>query len=101
MPREKVSSLIGKKGDYVKEVKRTCGTKTHFKEDSGGPQQTLQLEGKLPDVYRAHVMMMKRYHDTERAAAPVQEPAKEAVVSDLQAQLAALQQQLEDAKAKR
>ncbi|CAE8712751.1 unnamed protein product, partial [Polarella glacialis] len=64
-------AMIGPKGEYIKFVRRLTGTKIHFDDapmkSSGVREQTLHIRGPLLSVYRAHVVMMKRYHDDEDA----------------------------------
>lgn len=88
LPVEKVSGLIGKSGANISEVRRITGTKIHFEEAEGEePQQTLLIQGPLLNVYRAHALMMRRYHEMDLKGT--------GEVSDLKNQLEALQRQLE------
>lgn len=92
LPRDKVSALIGKSGEHVRSVRKDTNTNIHFDEAKGSETQTMTIKGRLMDVYRAHALMMRKYHesDAERQA----EAVTSAHVSDLQAQLADLQKQL-------
>mmetsp|Transcript_60249 Transcript_60249/g.143596 ORF Transcript_60249/g.143596 Transcript_60249/m.143596 type:complete len:438 (+) Transcript_60249:151-1464(+) len=120
LPREMVSGLIGKQGANVQHIRRETGTKCRFEEAASGdaPQQTLHMQGPILSVYRAHVQMMRRYHEVQEtqtraqeAMSRPQEPkarppdsketpsqktsaAAEDQVKALQEQLASLQQQL-------
>jgi len=92
LPKEKVSSLIGRNGCHIQEVRRSTGTKIHFEEGGHDVLQTMLIQGPLLNAYRAHAMMMKKYHETERE---VQQPA---AVKELRSQLEELQKQLEEVK---
>jgi len=100
LPREKVSALIGKKGENVKLVRSQTGAKISFlgQRNDGGEETDLQelvLEGSLLSIYQAHALLMKRYHETERPPEPATDKEK---IADLQSQLAELQAQLAEAK---
>jgi len=62
LPRAKVSALIGKSGDHVRSVRKTTGTNVRFDESPGQDTQTMHIKGRLIDIWRAHAMMMRRYH---------------------------------------
>lgn len=92
MPTQKVPFLIGKKGEHIQSVRKATGTRIHFEDlrSPDEPQQTLLIQGPLLRAYRAHALMMKRYHDSEREANEAEQPS----VHQLQEQLADLQRQL-------
>jgi len=64
---KKISALIGRGGFYVQNVKRLVpGASVDFKEidqDRTRAEQMI-IRGSLINVYRAHALMMKRYHET-------------------------------------
>lgn len=62
LPRAKVSALIGKSGDHVRSVRKVTGTNVRFDEAPGQDTQTMHIKGRLMDTWRAHAMMMRRYH---------------------------------------
>merc|ERR1719443_388303 len=94
--------MIGIRGENVKQVRSATRTQIHFEEvqDKGSPTQTLVITGKVLDAYRAHVMMMKRYHDCEEEQRRAAEAAAEPDVSDLKKQVEELQRMLEATQAK-
>eukprot|EP00913_Durusdinium_trenchii_P021666 g20358.t1 len=65
LPPEKVSAMIGPGGQIVRNVRQSTSTSIHFSEVSGAREQTMHIKGPLLGVYRAHVMMMRRYHEHE------------------------------------
>eukprot|EP00439_Symbiodinium_sp_Y106_P024970 s480_g3.t1 len=66
LPPQKVSAMIGPGGQIVRNVRQTTGTHIHFDEvPHGAREQTMRIKGPLLGVYRAHVMMMQRYHEHE------------------------------------
>ncbi|CAJ1392141.1 unnamed protein product [Effrenium voratum] len=66
LPPEKVSAMIGPGGHIIKSVRHTTGTSIHFDEvHHGAREQTLHIKGPLLGVYRAHVLLMRRYHEHE------------------------------------
>jgi len=93
LPRAKVSALIGKSGDHVRSVRKETRTRVNFDEAPGQDTQTMTIKGRMMDVYRAHSMMMRRYHDEDKEVQQV-EVEKAAKVQGLQAQLADIQKQL-------
>jgi len=109
LPTSKVSALIGKRGEHITFVRRTTQTQVHFDEAAGGtdnPMQQMSIKGPLAQVYRAHALMMRRYHESELSApggpAPSSPPAAVAAVPDvssLQNHIADLQKQLEMVRA--
>lgn len=69
LPDKRCGALIGKRGEYVDFVERTTGSRVKFegnesRERSDG-MRTMSVVGKLMPVYAAHMLMMKRYLDTE------------------------------------
>lgn len=94
MPSAKVSVLIGTKGDHIKGVRRSTGTRIHFEEipSNGERQQTMLIHGPLLSVYRAHTLMMRKYHDDELE---FKHSRSGTGVEGLQEQLAGIQKQLE------
>mmetsp|Transcript_2466 Transcript_2466/g.6147 ORF Transcript_2466/g.6147 Transcript_2466/m.6147 type:complete len:420 (+) Transcript_2466:67-1326(+) len=95
MPRAKVSGLIGNKGSYVQGVRRQTGTQIHFDEDkAGGPDsQKMLIRGPLFGIYKAHMLMMKRYHEMEPPP-PTEPPSQEELLRKVQE----LERQLAEAK---
>lgn len=93
LPSQKVSALIGKKGENIQKVRRSTGARIHFEEvqGAGESQQTLLIQGPLLRVYKAHALMMRRYHEADMESAPVAETPS---VKQLQEQLEELQRQL-------
>lgn len=66
LPPQKVRALIGPRGDNVKNTRRATDTDIHFDEVApGANEQTMRIRGGILNVYRAHVQMMKMYHDDE------------------------------------
>jgi hypothetical protein len=92
----KVSALIGKKGEHVKSVRQMTGTNIVFGEVDQDDSQKMTVKGPLFGIYRAHAMLMKRYHEHGK---PPPEPEK-ANVEDLYAQLDSLQRQISEVQAK-
>mmetsp|Transcript_18992 Transcript_18992/g.35621 ORF Transcript_18992/g.35621 Transcript_18992/m.35621 type:complete len:470 (+) Transcript_18992:36-1445(+) len=69
LPPHKVSAMIGPGGQIVRNVRHSTGTLIHFAEGPQGQrEQTMHIKGPLLGVYRAHVMMMRRYHEHEAEA---------------------------------
>merc|ERR1719183_2314400 len=65
MPSDKVSFLIGKGGSFVQDVRITTKTQIHFHKNEASEEtdcQTMAIQGRILDTYRAHAMMMRRYH---------------------------------------
>eukprot|EP00931_Biecheleriopsis_adriatica_P045067 TRINITY_DN25828_c0_g1_i1.p1 TRINITY_DN25828_c0_g1~~TRINITY_DN25828_c0_g1_i1.p1 ORF type:complete len:451 (-),score=95.51 TRINITY_DN25828_c0_g1_i1:69-1388(-) len=70
LPPQKVAALIGPRGEHVKRTRRTTGADIHFDEMlPGAREQTLRIRGPILSVYRAHVQLMKTYHDDEAKSA--------------------------------
>lgn len=88
LPRNKVSALIGKSGEHVRSIRRMTGTQVRFDEASGGETQTMIVKGRMVDVFRAHALMMRKYHEDDA------DSQKNAHVQGLQAQLDDIQKQL-------
>mmetsp|Transcript_40617 Transcript_40617/g.73124 ORF Transcript_40617/g.73124 Transcript_40617/m.73124 type:complete len:417 (+) Transcript_40617:26-1276(+) len=66
LPKEKVSQLIGKGGGDVQRIRKATGTGIHFDvPEEGMSGQTLQIKGPLLKIYRAHALLMRRYHETD------------------------------------
>ena len=61
-PPEKVSAMIGPGGQIVNTVRQSTNTAIHF-DNPGAREQSMRIRGPLLGVYRAHVMMMRRYHE--------------------------------------
>lgn len=94
MPRDKVGAMIGKHGTFIQEIRKVTRTQIHFDESEApieAETQTLVIQGKIIDTYRAHVLMMKRYHECDEAQRRTERPD----VSELQRQVEELQKQLE------
>lgn len=101
MPRDKVGAMIGTKGEYVKEVIRSTNTQIKFSSDKDrqSESQTMTIQGQIIDTYRAHAMMMKKYHEAARPEEQMEEdPPDAGNVAELQKKMAELQKQLEDAQ---
>jgi len=99
LPSQKVGALIGTHGKHIESVRQESGTKVHFEQvqDEAESQQTMVVKGPLLRVFRAHALMMRRYHEVEAEAKRPEPPPppKEPSVRDLQEQLANLQKQLD------
>jgi len=93
LPRGKVTALIGPKGEHVRHVRKLTNTNIRFDEAAGQDTQTMWIKGKMLDCYRAHSLMMRRYHEDDRDKDAVDQQ-KTAHVQGLQAQLAEIQKQL-------
>lgn len=104
-PKEKVSLLIGRKGENVQEIRKATGARIHFEPlQEGSDGQTLNIKGPLLQTYRAHALLMKKYHEcepmeeepVEEPPPPVEEPSDPGAdrVKAIQEQLNALQKQL-------
>mmetsp|Transcript_72835 Transcript_72835/g.235631 ORF Transcript_72835/g.235631 Transcript_72835/m.235631 type:complete len:457 (-) Transcript_72835:53-1423(-) len=96
LPGQKIPALCGKEGEHIDSFRRSTGARIHFEEpeDGGEGQQRLIVQGPLLRVFKAHALMMKRYHDADleaEAAASAELPS----VQQLQEQLADLQRQLQ------
>lgn len=102
LPNSRVGALIGRKGENVREVEATTGTKINFED---GPTEgedryrSITITGPLLSVYAAHARLMQTYHKKEYEesqgggkgrGAPV------AAIDDLQSQIASLQNQLRE-----
>ncbi|CAJ1388563.1 unnamed protein product [Effrenium voratum] len=71
LPSEKVGLLIGRKGEDVQRIRKSTGTYVHFDPVQDGAEgQTLVIRGPLLQVYRAHALLMRRYHETQAEEAP-------------------------------
>ena len=91
-PSKNVSALIGKRGEHVELVRRQTDAIINFElENKESQTQTLTLKGPAWSVYLAHALMIKRYWETEQ---PVQLEQSPELISELQGQIEALQQQL-------
>mmetsp|Transcript_39190 Transcript_39190/g.61057 ORF Transcript_39190/g.61057 Transcript_39190/m.61057 type:complete len:374 (+) Transcript_39190:72-1193(+) len=104
LPKQKVTALIGKKGEYSKKVRAETGTQVTFGKENEHGLQTLEIKGPLLQCYAAHALMMRRYHETEPAAEP-EAPApaadnKAQQIAQLQEQMQKLQEQLARVKQK-
>ncbi|CAJ1431636.1 unnamed protein product [Effrenium voratum] len=72
LPSEKVGLLIGRKGEDVQRIRKSTGTYVHFDPVQDGAEgQTLVIRGPLLQVYRAHALLMRRYHETQAEAARI------------------------------
>lgn len=107
LPSDKVGLLIGKRGEDVQRIRKASGTYVHFDPAQDGMDgQTLIIRGPMLKVYRAHALLMRRYHETqhEEVAEPGPPPNFEPnpvdphLVQDLEEQLAELKRQVEAAK---
>lgn len=95
LPTHKVSALIGRHGEHIKQVRRQTGAKIHFEPPAEGTdegQQSLRIQGPLLSCYTTHALMMKQYHEHDMENQRREE--KNAKVSELQEQLNQLQDQL-------
>jgi len=90
LPKQKVSALIGKKGEYSKKVRAETGTQVTFGQENEHGLQTLEIKGPLLSCYAAHALLMRRYHETE----PVAEPEPPAVDTDKMEKIKQLQEQM-------
>jgi len=104
LPNKSVGALIGTKGEYVRFVERSTGTKIIFKEverEVDDQHRTMMVVGPLMWVYVAHCMIMKKYHEKEqergagrhRGQSDSQESKR---IDELQMQLVELQNQLSE-----
>mmetsp|Transcript_52151 Transcript_52151/g.113558 ORF Transcript_52151/g.113558 Transcript_52151/m.113558 type:complete len:201 (-) Transcript_52151:229-831(-) len=103
LPRTKVSALIGKHGYHIQAVQRSTGTRCVFEKEADTDMETMIITGPLIGTYRAHALMMRRYHEDdieqEAAKAPIAVPEPPpADVSALQAKVEELQKELERAQ---
>jgi len=96
LPSQKVTALIGKRGDHIKGVKRITGATIRFEEVQGSidGQQTMLIQGPAMRVYKAHALMMKKYHDDEMGPAATPAETETPTVEKLQEQLEDLQRQM-------
>lgn len=96
MPSQKVPHLLGENDEHVDSVMESTGTRVAFEDATGSEdgQQTLTINGPLLRVYRAHALMMRRYHEAEAAEAAREAEAAEPSVQQLQEQVQQLQKQL-------
>lgn len=100
LPKQKVSALIGKRGEYSKKVRSETGTQVTFAPENEHGLQTLEIKGPLLSCYAAHALLMRRYHETEPAPEPEQpavsaaDTSKAQQIQMLQEQMAKLQAQL-------
>jgi len=92
LPSDKVPYLQGKDDENIIGIKAITGAQLRFEEmqELGEGQQNLVIQGPLLRVYKAHLLMMKSYHESEAPEPPQEEPS----VENLQEQLAELQKQL-------
>lgn len=96
LPSDKVPYLQGKDDENIIGIKAITGcTQLRFEEmqELGDGQQNLVIQGPLLRVYKAHLLMMKSYHESE-APEPEQSQEEQPSVENLQEQLAELQKQL-------
>eukprot|EP00439_Symbiodinium_sp_Y106_P078212 s618_g17.t1 len=103
LPSEKVGLLIGKRGEDVQRIRKTTGTYIHFDPaQDGSDGQTLTIRGPLLKVYRAHALLMRRYHETQAEEAPHNGTStngdSDQKVQALEEQLQAMQRQLAEVK---
>ncbi|CAK9118729.1 unnamed protein product [Durusdinium trenchii] len=105
LPSDKVGLLIGKRGEDVQRIRKATGTYVHFDPvQDGADGQTLTIRGPMLKVYRAHALLMRRYHETtadvvqDTSPAVVPDRKEEQRVQDLEAQLQQLQRQMEEVK---
>lgn len=102
LPSDKVGLLIGKRGEDVQKIRKATGTYVHFDPAQDGiERQTLTIRGPMLKVYRAHALLMKRYHETHETQAEdvaVPESQDTQRVQELEEQLQQLQRQVEEVK---
>ncbi|CAE7033468.1 Nova1 [Symbiodinium sp. CCMP2592] len=106
LPSEKVGLLIGKRGEDVQRIRKMTGTYIHFDPaQDGSDGQTLTIRGPLLKVYRAHALLMRRYHETQAEEAPHNGTTctstngdSDQKVQALEEQLQAMQRQLAEVK---
>lgn len=66
LPPNKATALIGVKGEYIKYVRTHTGCSVRFEEQrTETGMQKLVIRGPILSVYRAHTLMMRRYHEDE------------------------------------
>merc|ERR1719195_2601657 len=100
LPADKVPYLQGKDDENIIGIRAITGTQLRFEEmqELGEGQQNLVIQGPLLRVYKAHLLMMKSYHESEAPEPLQEEPSvenlQEQCVENLQEQLAELQKQL-------
>jgi len=106
LPNNRVGALIGRKGEHVMAVERQTGAKIAFEEgrrEQDVEYRTITITGPLLSVYNAHMILMKTYHEKEieelakeeRARAPPRDEQKSGDLDSLQAQIMALEGQLQ------
>jgi len=96
LPKEKVTWLIGRSGERVKDVRRRTECKIHFDEATDNGQQRMAVKGNMVDVYRCHAMMMLRYHQEPAQHGEPAAAAPDENVNALHAKIEELQRQLEE-----
>jgi len=97
LPSRKVMALIGKRGEHIKGVKRTTGATIRFEEVQGSRdgQQSMLIQGPALRVYKAHALMMKKYHEDDKGTAAKASEEEVPTVEKLQEQLEDLQRQMQ------
>eukprot|EP00931_Biecheleriopsis_adriatica_P085839 TRINITY_DN60624_c0_g1_i1.p1 TRINITY_DN60624_c0_g1~~TRINITY_DN60624_c0_g1_i1.p1 ORF type:complete len:429 (-),score=86.35 TRINITY_DN60624_c0_g1_i1:43-1329(-) len=112
LPKEKVTLLIGRKGEDIQKIRKATGTWIHFDPaEEGTDGQMLTIKGPLLRTYRAHALLMRRYHETNQEESADRRQGQEeegadrrhgkaddsmpaSKVRDLEEQLQSLQRQL-------
>merc|ERR1712151_888419 len=88
-------------GEHVRSVEKATGTKVSFEEgkDADGLRIVI-VSGPLLQVYVAHAMLMKAFHQKEVAKEAEKQAEEERLrhVDELQSELQRVQEQLEMAK---
>jgi len=105
LPKERVSALIGRNGGHIKHVRKLTGATCEFEDmRDSDTHSNLVVSGPLCAVYYAHMLIMRRYHEEEarkqyqdEEASAAEDAAAAAKIDSLQAQLAAIQEQLASA----
>jgi len=70
VPSRLLGGLIGRGGSGTKEVQSSTGTRISIREiPDDSDNQTLSIEGPLPNTCAAYMLMMKRYLDAEAQSA--------------------------------
>merc|ERR1719330_149986 len=92
LSRQDVDGLLGQRNEHAHFLQRQTGTNLDISENDGFCK--ILITGPLLNTYLAHFILMKKLHDN---MAPRPQAAN-AKVADLQAQLAALQSQIESVK---
>jgi len=69
LPADRADAMQGLMGEHLVQVERDTGALIRFEDvsdpDADGPLRCLVIEAPLLEAYRAHALMMKRYHEVE------------------------------------